>query len=167
MLIGILSDTHGDIGRGVRAMDLLLARGAQAVIHCGDIGSEEMLDELAALCEAHAVPLHAVLGNVDDYEPGLRDYRDGTRVTMWGAKADVELGGRRICVMHGHDARGLLAAIASGTYDYVFTGHTHQTYDEREGRTRVINPGAVYRANPPSVALLELSTDTLEFIPTR
>ena len=167
MKIGILSDTHGDIGRGVRALDLLLARGAQAVIHCGDIGSEEMLDELGALCEAHTVQLHAVLGNVDDYEPGLRDYRDDARVTMWGAKADLELGGRRLCIMHGHDARGLLAAIASGTYDYVFTGHTHQTYDQREGRTRVINPGAVYRANPPSVATLDLATDTLEFIQTR
>lgn len=167
MKIGILSDTHGDIGRSVRALDRLLERACKAILHCGDIGSMEVLDELAERCRIHAVPLHAVLGNVDEYDPELRDYtaRDGVRI--WGMRADLEFDGRRIAILHGHHAHALEAAIASGQFNYVLTGHTHVSEDRFEGTTRVINPGAVHRANPPSVAVLDLSTGEVDFIQTR
>ncbi|MBW7908859.1 MAG: YfcE family phosphodiesterase [Kiritimatiellae bacterium] len=161
MKVGILSDTHGAIGRGLRALELLLQQNVEVVLHCGDIGSSEMLDELATLCEAHRVPFHCVLGNVDG--PELRHYRATPMATTWGEQADFELDGQRICIMHGHDRIGLSHAIAGGQFDYVFTGHTHQAADHREGRTRVINPGAVYRAHPPSVAVLDTATDHLEY----
>ncbi len=165
MKIGILSDTHGKLPLAIRALELLLARDVGAVIHCGDIGSEELLDELATLCDAHRVPLHAVLGNVDEYNPTLRAYRAGPFVKMWGLQANLELDGKRIAVHHGHLAQALLQAISSGANDYVLTGHTHRMEDSRSGHTRVINPGAVTRANPPSIAILDLATDQLEHIP--
>lgn len=167
MKIGILSDTHGAVGRAIRALELLLARECRAILHCGDIGSEEVLHELAALCRAHAAPLHAVLGNVDLYDAGVREFSDGDTARVWGSRAELELAGKRIAILHGHEIRSLMAAISSGEFDYVFTGHTHQTRDERAGRTRVVNPGAVHRANPPTVAALDLATDALEFISIR
>ena len=36
--------------------------------------------------------------------------------------------------------------------------------DERFGKTRIINPGALHRASEKTVALLDLATDQLEFI---
>lgn len=167
MRIGILSDTHGATGRATRAIELLLAHECRALLHCGDIGSEEVLRAMAERCRAAAVPLHAVLGNVDLVEPALRDAACGDGARVWGECAELELGERRIALLHGHDARALSAAIASGAFDYVCTGHTHQTRDERHGRTRVINPGAVYRAVSPSVAVLDLAKDALTFLPTR
>ena len=47
-------------------------------------------------------------------------------------------------------------------YTYLFTGHTHQADDRRQGRTRLINPGAVHRSATPSLAVLDLATDALE-----
>lgn len=167
MKIGILSDTHGDVGRSVRALEVLLTRGCAAIVHCGDIGSAEVLDELSALCAAHGVPLHAVLGNVDEYEPELRNPRaqDGARV--WGLRAELEFDRRTFAVLHGHQPRALEEAISGGRFDFVLTGHTHTAEDRLVGATRVINPGAVYRAHPPSVAVLDLDTGAVDFIQTR
>ena len=47
--------------------------------------------------------------------------------------------------------------------DYILHGHTHCKRDERIGRCRVINPGALHRANPKSVATLDTASDTLTF----
>ena len=164
MKIGILSDTHGEVGRSIRALELLLARNCGAIIHCGDIGSEEVWLELATLCRAHKLPLHGVLGNVDAHEPELREFTNGDGTILWGPRAEFELDGKRIAVLHGHEEARLIAAIQSGNFDYVLTGHTHQAEHYHEGPTHVINPGAVYRAHPPSVATLDLATDELEYI---
>jgi predicted phosphodiesterase len=45
--------------------------------------------------------------------------------------------------------------------DYLFTGHTHVAHDRYEGKTRLINPGALTRASRFTVALLNLETDEL------
>jgi putative phosphoesterase len=161
MKIGILSDTHAHMLRSIRAVEALLAREIKALLHCGDIGSEEVLDEIAARCAAHEIALHAVLGNVDEYEAAAWRGPDGRPIPI---RAELTLAGKRIALLHGHRFAALEQAIASGAYDYVCTGHTHQARDERIGRTRVINPGAVYRATPPTVALLDLANDRLEFI---
>lgn len=166
MIIGLLSDTHGALARAIRALELLLQRNSEAIIHCGDIGSEEVLLELATLCHAHEVPLHAVLGNVDLFEPGLRDFRASDGARVWGEHAEVELAGKKTAILHGHEERRLLRAVQSGAYDYVFTGHTHEAADALIGNTRVINPGAVYRAQPPTVAVLNIATGHLEHITT-
>lgn len=161
MKIGILSDTHGNLPRTIRATELLLARGVEALLHCGDIGSEEALDEIAARCAAHGIPFHAVLGNVDEYEATFWRGTDGRPITI---RNELTLSGKRVAILHGHHFIALEQAIASGEFDYVFTGHTHQARDERIGHTRVINPGAVHRAHPSSVAVLDLTTEKLETI---
>ena len=44
------------------------------------------------------------------------------------------------------------------------TGHTHIKRDEKIGKTRVINPGALFRIYPYTIALLDVETDRLEFV---
>jgi putative phosphoesterase len=161
MRIGILSDTHAHVIRSIRAIEALLSRDVKAVLHCGDIGSDEVLEEIAARCAAHGVSFHAVLGNVDEY--AARSWRGMNRRPI-KRHEELTLDGKRIALIHGHHVAVVERAIASGRYDYICTGHTHQRRDERIGRTRIINPGAVYRANPPTVALLDLASDRLEFI---
>ena len=56
VLVGVISDTHGLL----RPEALEALRGAQHIIHAGDIGKPELLDQLRALA-----PLTAVRGNVD------------------------------------------------------------------------------------------------------
>jgi acyl-CoA thioester hydrolase len=44
--VGILSDSHGNVGTTARAARLLLDAGADILIHLGDIGSGEVLEAL-------------------------------------------------------------------------------------------------------------------------
>lgn len=164
MKIGILSDTHGDHVRTGKAMRQLLQRGVAAICHCGDIGAERVLTEMASACQPTATPVHAVLGNVDLFEGDISGFPLGAGVQVWGRVAKLELAGKSIAIIHGDDDRLLRETLSRQTFDYVLTGHTHQPADERTGRTRLINPGAVYRARPPTVAVLDLSTDELELI---
>lgn len=55
-LIGIISDTHGLL----RPEAVEALRGSQYIIHAGDVGSPEILEELAAIA-----PVTVVRGNVD------------------------------------------------------------------------------------------------------
>jgi uncharacterized protein len=60
--IGLVSDTHGLYDpRLAQALD-----GCDVILHAGDVGSAEVLDELRLIA-----PVHAVQGNVDSPDAGL------------------------------------------------------------------------------------------------
>jgi putative phosphoesterase len=82
-----------------------------------------------------------------------------------GKGRELELHGRRIAVLHG-DRADLYETLLFSEPDYLFKGHTHRRHDERLGRTRIINPGAVggVRYEPRSVAVLDLVDDRLHVI---
>lgn len=159
--IGILSDTHSNIPRTCHAIDLLLTRGVHAILHCGDIGCEDTLLEMTTRCEAHSIPFYAVLGNVDEPEGWTWRLCGNMSIPLL---LRIAFGAKQAVVLHGHRELELARAIGSGEFDYVFTGHTHMPRDERVGRTRVINPGAVHRAARPTVAVLDLDADSLAFM---
>ena len=54
--------------------------------------------------------------------------------------------------------------IKSQEWDLVCYGHTHVAEQHLEGHTLVLNPGAIYRANPRSIALVTLPALEVEFI---
>ena len=54
----------------------------------------------------------------------------------------------RIAFLHSDDNRLFRQTIESGQWDLVCYGHTHIAKQHREGKTLVLNPGAIYRANP-------------------
>lgn len=167
MIIGLISDTHGDKERTIEACRALKDRNVEAVLHCGDIGNEEILFELVAQFSADDIPVHAVLGNCDLYDEALPAFPEKTGVKVWGRLAELELDGKRIVLMHGDDWRTMEKLVLEGQQDYLFSGHTHEASDHTAGQTRLINPGAVYRANPPTVATLDLATGeltTIEFM---
>jgi putative phosphoesterase len=158
MLIGILSDTHDHADIMKRAIDILTGAGAEFFIHCGDIGGQQVLDQLAGVKAAF------VWGNTDWQRLPLQRYAQSLGICCYGAMGDFELGGKRIALLHGDDSPLMQRLLDSQKYDYLFHGHTHVRRDERVGRTRVINPGALHRAKEKSVALLDLATDKLSFL---
>lgn len=150
MKIGLLSDTHGNAARTLEAIRLLGQHSLSAVLHAGDIGSPEIIRMLDAW------PVHLVMGNVDvwveaDLKSALLPHHH------WhGAAADIVIGERRIAMHHGHKPGPLAAAIASGEFHLVVTGHTHRAESRRAGKTLVVNPGALHRTSAPSVAVVDL-----------
>ncbi len=141
--IGLISDTHGLVRPDVHGA----LAGVELILHAGDVGDDAILDELELIA-----PVRAVYGNTD--APGR---------ARLSASIDIEIGGVRIHVSHGHEvgspSPSRLVARYGDTADVIVYGHTHkQLVVETEGKW-VINPGA---AGPrrfdllPSVARLTI-----------
>jgi putative phosphoesterase len=157
MLIGICSDTHGGHLAMRRAVELFDRVGVEGIVHCGDVGGQGVFDELVGR------PARFVWGNTDHPDAALRAYLKAVGIA---APATVPLtldwAGQRIAVFHGHEP-GFRRAATTLEVDYILHGHSHQRRDERIGRARVINPGALHRARVKSVATLDLVADELTF----
>jgi putative phosphoesterase len=139
IVIGLISDTHGLLRASVH--DALA--GVSEIPHAGDVGGDEILDELALIA-----PVRAVYGNCDSPgDPRLRP------------RLDHDVGGVRIHVSHGHELGVPKPEVLLRTYvaDVIVYGHTHRPLVVRADGRLVVNPGA---AGPrrfdivPSVARL-------------
>ena len=129
MRIGILSDTHGWLDPRVRAV----LRGADCIVHAGDVVGAEVLDALCAL----APKVVAVRGNNDARMPSLPE------------EARLPLPGGALVVTHGDRFGGAPAhaALRAAWPDAraVVYGHTHRLVCDRERTPWVLNPGAAGR----------------------
>jgi len=132
MRIGVISDTHGL----VRPEVFEAFKGVDHILHSGDIGGEDVLDELRAIA-----PVTACAGNVDGFRCGGA-----------GETARVTLGGMRFLLMH------ILDRSRVSDTDVVIFGHSHVQYDAREDGVWYFNPASAgprrFRL-PVSVGLFE------------
>jgi putative phosphoesterase len=163
VIVGLLSDTHGQVAAAAAGVRLLLAHGAEHLVHCGDVG--DGADGRAVLDAMAGTPAVFVYGNNDFDEDDLARHADHLGIVCGGHRAELTLAGRRAVVTHGDDVKVVRKARADAGVDYVFVGHTHVQVDRRDGRVRTINPGALYRASVKSVAVLDTETDELRFLP--
>ena len=151
MLIGLISDTHGL----VRPTVLSALSGVELILHAGDVGGDDVLDELGTIA-----PVLAVYGNTD--LPG------DPRLT---AAIDRTIDGVSVHVSHGHEVGSPTPARLLEQYpaQVIVYGHTHrQLVSQADGRL-VVNPGAAGARRfklEPSVALLRLEngTPTVEIV---
>ncbi len=162
MNIGIVSDSHGKADQLGRALIALRHRGADVVVHCGDVGGTACIRVLGQ----SGVKAYVVAGNMDRPPEPLAAVAAGEDVEFQWRSVEVPLDdGRFLAATHGHDADLLAELVAGGQFPYVCHGHTHHRRDDRIGSVRVINPGALAHANPAaSVALLDTEADMVSFI---
>jgi uncharacterized protein len=121
IVIGVISDTHGLLRP--EAVDAL--RGSEHIIHAGDIGASEILDELAAIA-----PVTAIRGNIDE----------GTWARRLPETEAVELAGIFIYVLH--DLAQLDLKPEAASFKVVISGHTHVPKQETRGGVLYFNPGS-------------------------
>ena len=140
-VIGLISDTHGMVRGSVH--DALA--GVELILHAGDVGGHEILDELELIA-----PVLAVYGNTDaTVDPRL------------AAAIDREIGGLRVHVSHGHELGSPTPEKLLERYpaDVIVYGHTHKQLVVRAGGRLVVNPGAAGARRfklEPSVARLTI-----------
>lgn len=159
MRIGVISDTHGHIGNTQAAVRMLQSLEVEAVLHAGDICSPSIPKLLSAW------PANFVFGNCDPDHDALRAAIEAAGLTCHGLFGDFTLGGRRIALLHSHDARLFRTVCSNGQYDLVCYGHTHAAEQHRQGKTLILNPGALFRATPHSLAIVELTTMDATIVP--
>lgn len=118
MKLGIISDTHNLL----RPEALAALEGADAILHAGDINSQQILDQLQTIA-----PVYAVRGNADkEWAEHLPPF------------LDFELGGLRIYITH--KKKDLPPDLSP--YDLVLIGHSHQYSETRQGSALIVNPGS-------------------------
>lgn len=158
MLLGVLSDTHDNRERTRTAVSILQSKSVDALVHCGDITTPEIVRQC---CE---IPLYFCFGNHDsDTAAELRCAAEDVGAECLGWGGEILLGNKRIGVTHGHmsvDVRPLL----EGKPDYLLTGHFHQHADWSDDGVRRICPGALHRADVFTVALVNLACDEVSFL---
>jgi len=130
--IVVLADTHAP--RRWRACPPRVAaelRGADLILHAGDVCTASVLAELTQYA-----PVVAVLGNNDDPD-----------VALWGAAqtAELSLAGLRVAMLHDSGpSTGRLARMrrAFPAADLVVFGHSHIPLDQSGYGLRIFNPGS-------------------------
>ena len=140
--IGVISDTHGL----VRPQAIAALRGCAAIVHAGDIGKPEVLDELRELA-----PLTAIRGNVDTWAADLPD------------TAVVTFAGQRLYVIH--DVKKLELDPRAAGFAAVISGHSHVPRAEIRDGVLYLNPGSAGPRRfklPISVATLRIGPHGLE-----
>lgn len=150
MRLGVVSDTHGRVENTREAVRMLDSLQVEHVLHCGDIGSVEVVELFAQW------PTDFVVGNCDYHPERLATAITETDHTYHGAFGELQLAGRRVALLHGDDEGRLREATNSDQWDLVCYGHTHVASITRRGRTLIVNPGALHRATPHSLAVVNL-----------
>ncbi|MCX5658920.1 MAG: metallophosphoesterase family protein [Planctomycetota bacterium] len=167
--LGLLSDSHGRGEITRRAVELLLQHRIDRLIHLGDICCESVLDAMIVVAPetksgdtATRVPASLVLGNNDFDRDKMILYAQtmGLDVADPVGRMQVEAG--ELVYLHGDDESAMARALRAKPA-YLCHGHSHLRRDERSGPTRIINPGALYRATEYSVAVLDTAADALTF----
>jgi uncharacterized protein len=118
--IGVISDTHGLLRpQAIRAL-----RGSAHIVHAGDVGAREIVEELKAIA-----PVTAIRGNIDEGAcAGLPE----TEL--------VELGGVSIYVLH--DLTKLDLKPEAAKVKVVISGHSHVPKQETRAGVLYFNPGS-------------------------
>ncbi len=157
MLVGVLSDSHDRVDMLREAVEELRRRGAQHLLHAGDVVSPFAASELTRL----GAPVSAVFGNNDGERGVLRERLPGISDFL-----ELTLEGRSIALYHGTSQELTRAIVESGRYDLVVTGHTHRVHTEQVGRTLWLNPGELcgYLTGRCTLAVVELPTMKAEVI---
>jgi len=137
--VGVISDTHGLL----RPEAIHALRGASLIVHAGDIGGREILEQLNTIA-----PVTAVRGNND------RDaWARGLPET-----AVLEVGEAKLYVIH--DLKALAVDPRAEGLAAVISGHSHQPLSVRRGGVLYFNPGSAGPRRfhlPVSVGMLRVA----------
>lgn len=157
MLLGIISDSHDNVPKIKRAVEIFNARNVDFVIHAGDYVAPFAVIPLNDLKCQYA----GVFGNNDGEKIGLSKRSQG-RINI--APQIIELGGKKILTLH--EPVELESLIKSQNYDIIIYGHTHEPVIEKHGKTLVINPGECggWLNAKSTIAVSDLDQMTAELI---
>jgi putative phosphoesterase len=121
LVVGVISDTHGLL----RPQAVEALRGSHLIIHAGDVGAPEIIDELGGIA-----PTHAVRGNIDG----------GAWAKALPMTEVVEVGARLFYVLHNIAELDLDPPTAG--FAAVVFGHSHQPLIEMRQGVLFLNPGS-------------------------
>ncbi len=158
MLLGVISDTHGQLDVTKRAVRLMQQHGVEQVLHCGDVGGAAVV----RLFQPFAA--HFVVGNCDN-PATLQLAVEAAGQVFHGRVGELSLHGRHIAFLHGDSHFAIQRHLAENHWDLIAHGHTHLAECYSVGQTLILNPGAMMRCEQPSIALVRLPSLEVTHVP--
>ncbi len=123
-----------------------MLQGCDAIVHGGDIGKREVLDELREIA-----PVTAIRGNIDTWATDMPD-------------SDViEVESRRLFIVH--DVNELNLDPRAAGFDMVISGHSHKPKVIEVDGVLFLNPGSAGPRRfslPVTLALLTIAAERIE-----
>lgn len=153
MLIAVISDTHDHMENIRKILEILKAKGVEAIIHAGDFISPFTW---------------RVFKNFEGEFYGVFGNNDGDRVLlkkMYGDRIQkairtIEVAGKKIAIMHEPQVIEELAL--SEKFDLIIYGHMHEVDIRRVGKTLILNPGEACGWLYGKSTFVILDTESLE-----
>jgi uncharacterized protein len=145
IIVGVISDTHGLL----RPEATEALKGSDLIVHAGDVGGRQILNQLRAIA-----PTFAVRGNVDT----------GECAKALPMTAVVEVGQLQLYVLHDIAALDLDPAAAG--FAAVIYGHSHRPDAEIRQGVLFLNPGSAGPRRftlPIAIAKLRVVADQLSY----
>lgn len=155
MKVGVISDTHIRLlGKSLPSIIFKIFEDVDAILHAGDMLSEEVVFELEAIA-----PVYAVAGNNDSYETFYK----------YGKRKLIEFYGKRIGLIHGEGKSSTInnayTEFKNDDVDCIVYGHSHISHNEIIKDILFFNPGSpTQRRSQPkhSVGLLYIDDNSIK-----
>ena len=159
MKIGVISDTHDNVPKIEAAVCFFNNAGVEAVLHCGDFVAPFALLPFKKLWPK----LYLVYGNNDGEKKGLRALAAEHGWTLGPMPMEVELGGRKVAMLHEPDRLEDLRRAAR--HDIIVYGHTHKPRASHDGGRLALNPGegGGWLSGKATLAVVDLETLAVAF----
>ena len=153
MIIGAMADTHDKLDAVDKAINFFNSQQVTDVLHAGDLVSPFVVPLFYNL----KAKLHFVWGNNEGDHDFIKVRFADIGITPLGDFAVLELGEKRIALLHGIHEEIVDSLVESSDYDLIVRGHNHKA-KIIEGETLVVNPGEVcgYLTGRQTVALIDL-----------
>jgi len=162
MKIAVISDTHDNLATAKKALSWLNRKKIETLIHCGDVSSPAMLKEISKRFKGK---IHLILGNVGPVGMAKDPFRIKElgikNVKFYGQTGELKINDKKLAFAHEPAMAERLAQ--SKKYDLIFFGHTHQPWEKRMGKCRLVNPGTLAGMfSKATFAIYDAKTDKLE-----
>jgi len=161
MKIAIISDIHDNLSNLRKTIGWLKKEKIRTLILCGDIASVETLKEIL---ENYSGKIYLSLGNMDnDYSLNRESFKNFSQIKIKKEIGEFEIDNKKIAFTHSPILAKKLAQ--EEKYHIVFYGHTHKPWEEKIGKTKLVNPGnlagLLFKA---TFARYDTETDKLELM---
>ena len=166
MKIAVISDSHDNKDKIVKAVAVMNERKIDVLIHCGDFIAPFVKRWFDGLNENIKNNFYGVFGNNDGERVMLKQVL-GQICDIPGLELITEIDGKKIFASHMPTPETLDALANSQKFDIILRGHTHEIINKKYANgVLVVNPGEAcgYLTGKGSFAIIDTKTDDAEII---
>lgn len=158
MRLAVISDIHDNLVNLKKSLTWFKTNGVEKIICVGDIANLETVSFLAGNFPGE---IFIVRGNADNYEDS--DLKSFSNLNYLGGIGFVDIDGLNIGLCHEPEKINRFKNLSEDVPDFIFYGHTHKPWLEKNGENIIANPGTLGGVfYPATFAILETGNRNLE-----